>query len=218
VSVETDALTSARADLVVCARVPAREEFAALGKRGPVVVLAAPYQLAYLRSIAAPLEPVRRLAVAGRAQDRAGALRQLITARLARGDVDAELALLAPLFERHDPAEVAAALLALRREEESARAETTPGVRAAPTRAEAAPAWVRLHVNVGRKDRTSAKDLVGALIRELRVARADIGRIDVKETFSLLEVAPHASDAVIKGLSRVTIRGRRVSAKLERHR
>jgi hypothetical protein len=71
---------------------------------------------------------------------------------------------------------------------------------------------------VGRKDRTSAKDLVGALIRELRVARADIGRIDVKETFSLLEVAPHASDAVIKGLSRVTIRGRRVSAKLERHR
>jgi len=43
---------------------------------------------------------------------------------------------------------------------------------------------------VGTKDRASAKDLVGALIKEAGLEKGQIGKIDVRERFSLVEVAP----------------------------
>jgi ATP-dependent RNA helicase DeaD len=76
--------------------------------------------------------------------------------------------------------------------------------------------WVKVFINVGKKDRASAKDLVGALTREIGLARTDIGRIELRETFCLVHLAPHAADAAIRGLSRVAIRGRRVSARRDR--
>src|SRR5262249_50770186 len=103
-----------------------------------------------------------------------------IAARLRQGDVDAELAVLAPLFEEHAPAMVAAALLAISRQS-SAPSDTLP---------ESEPQWVRLFVSVGTKDRASAKDLVGALIKEAGLQKGQIGKIEVRETFSLVEVAP----------------------------
>src|SRR3989442_1442630 len=88
--------------------------FARLGGGEPVVFIAA-IQLPYLRSIAT-LTPLAVASGADRARDRAEALRERVAALLTTGSVDAELALLDPLFERFDPAEVAAALLALQRE------------------------------------------------------------------------------------------------------
>lgn len=76
--------------------------------------------------------------------------------------------------------------------------------------------WVKVFVNVGKKDRASAKDLVGALTREVGLARTDIGRIELRDTFCLVHLAPHAADAALRGLSRVAIRGRRVSARRDR--
>src|SRR2546423_996327 len=103
-----------------------------------------------------PLPPPPPPPPADRAQDRAAALRAQIAARLREGDVDPELAMLAPLFEEHAPAMVAAALLAMSRQS---------SVVSEPVVAGAEPAgWSRLFVSVGRKDRASAKDLVGALI------------------------------------------------------
>jgi ATP-dependent RNA helicase DeaD len=197
-----------RAALVLCARVPTRAQLTQLARIGPVVLLAAPYQLAYLRSIAAPLVSVRHGAAADRAHERAAALRQRIADRLDKADVDAELTLLAPLFERFDPALVAGAMLALRREEGAAEAETA--ATSAPT------PWVRLFVSIGRKDRAQAKDLVGAMTRELGVAKAEIGKVDVRDSFTLVDVAPHVAETLIKGLGRVSIRGRRVTARLDR--
>jgi len=130
---------------------------------------------------------------------------------LTTGNVDAELALLDPLFERFDPAEVAAALLALQREAGSGTRDTvvtTPGE----------GARVRVFVGLGKKDRASAKDLVGALIREAGVAKDDIGRIEVRESFSVVEVAAAAVDRAVRGLTGTTIRGRRVLARLDRER
>jgi len=202
------------ARLIICARVPTREVLAALTPLGPIALVGAPYQLAYLRSLAAPLEPVPIATAAHGAHDRAAQLRDRIAARLGRGDVDAELEQLAPLFERFDPAEVAAALLALRRDEPPA-ATATPAARST---APVPGGWVKLFVSVGKRDRAAAKDLVGAMTRELGVAKEDIGKVDVRDAFSLVEIASHASDAVLKGLSRVTIRGRRLTAKVERPR
>jgi ATP-dependent RNA helicase DeaD len=75
---------------------------------------------------------------------------------------------------------------------------------------------VRLFVNVGRKDKVGPKDLVGALTREVGLARDTLGRIEVRETFSLVDVTPEVIDRAQSGLARVTIRGRRVAARRDR--
>ena len=202
----------ARPDAVLCTALPSRDELAALARLGggePVVFIAA-IQLPYLRSIAT-LTPLAVASGADRARDRAEALRERVAALLTTGSVDAELALLDPLFERFDPAEVAAALLALQREAGGGRrdAAVAPPVEGAR---------VKVFVGLGKKDRASAKDLVGALIREAGVPKGDIGRIDVRETFSLVEVTAGAADRAVRGLTGTTIRGRRVLARLDRER
>ncbi len=202
-------------DAVLCTALPTRDEIAALARlRGgggePVVFIAAD-QLPYLRSVAT-LTPLALASGADRARDRAEALRERVAGLLTTGSVDAELALLDPLFERFDPSEVAAALLALQRETGSGKRET-----AAPPLPPDSQA-VKVFVSIGKKDRASAKDLVGALIREAGIAKGDIGRIEVRETFSLVEVAPAAAGQAVRGLTGTTIRGRRVLARLDRER
>ena len=190
------------------AALPTREELAALAAVGKPVVLIAASQLAYLRSLAA-LTPLALAPAADRAQDRIAALRERIAERLGRGDVDAELALLEPLFELWDPAEVAAALLALSRQAEAV-GEAAELVTAAPDQ------WVKVFVTVGKKDRAGPKDLVGALIKEVGLEKGQIGRIDLRENFALVEVAPAAADTVVRRLTGGTIKGRRVAARLDR--
>jgi DbpA RNA binding domain len=193
-------------DAVVAAVLPTRDELRVLAGIAPVTVLTLASQLPFLRSIAT-LTPLTLPSPADRAQDRNAALRSRITARLVQGDVDAELAVLAPLFEEHAPAMVAAALLAISRQP-SAGSEPTPAAQAA--------AWERLFVPVGRKDGASAKDLVGALIKEAGLQKGQIGKIDVRETFSLVDIVPQIAEQALQRLSGVSIRGRQISARRDR--
>src|SRR5216684_6570472 len=155
--------------------------------------------------------PLALASGADRARDRAEALRERVAGVLTAGGVDAELALLDPLFERFDPAEVAAALLAL-------QGEAASGTQDVAVAAPVEGARVKVFVGLGKKDRASAKDLVGALIREAGVAKEDIGRIEVRESFSIVDVAAGAADRAIRGLTGATIRGRRVLARRDRER
>lgn len=195
-------------DAVVCGTLPTRDELAALARLGEPVLLLSAAQLSYARTVAT-LTPLALPSGADRARDRAEALREQVAQRLAAGTVDAELALLDPLLQRFDPAEVAGALLAMLREqprEKKERAGSEPSV----------DARVKVFVNVGKKDRASAKDLVGALIREAGVAKVDIGRIDVRDSFSLVELAAPAAREAVRKLAGVMIRGRRVAPRLDR--
>ena len=115
-----------------------------------------------------------------------------------------------PYLEDHDPALVAAALLALQRETGTENQDTV-----APPPSESG-AWARLFVTTGRKDKASAKDLVGALIKEAGLEKGQIGKIDVRETFSLVEVAPTIAEQAARRLTGVSIRGRRVTARPDR--
>jgi hypothetical protein len=198
-----------RPDAVLCTALPARDELGALARLGEPVVFVSAAQLPYLRSIAT-LTPLALPTGADRAQDRAEALRGRVAERIAAGEVDAELALLSPLFERFDPAEVAGALLALLGEGRMGKGEQP-----APPPSSGAER-VKVFINVGKKDRASAKDLVGALIREAGVAKDDIGRVDVREAFSLVEIAAAAAPQAIRKLTGATIRGRRVLPRLDR--
>ena len=193
-------------DAVLAAVLPTRDELRQLAAIAQPTVLVLASQLPYLRSIAT-LTALPLPSPADRAQDRAAALRAQIAARLRQGDVDPELAVLAPLFEEHAPAMVAAALLALSRQSPSTSELAAP----------AEPAgWSRLFVSVGRKDRASAKDLVGALIKAAGLQKGQIGKIDVRDTFSLVDVAPPVMDQAVQRLSGVAIRGRRVTARPDR--
>ena len=192
-------------DAVVAAVVPTRDELRQLAAVGQPTMLVRTTQLSYLRSIAT-LTPLPLPSPADRAQDRNAQLRTQIAARLRQGDVDAELAVLAPLFEEHAPAMVAGALLAI------SRLPSVVGEQPAETQ----PSWARLFVTVGTKDRASAKDLVGALIKEAGLQKGQIGKIDVRETFSLVDVAAPVMNQAVQRLSGVSIRGRRVSARPDR--
>jgi len=192
-------------DATLCKELPTPEELAALAKTGQPVVLVTASQLPYLKAIAT-LTPVSLPGAADRAQDRNAAVRERIADRLSRGDVDAELALLEPLFERWDPAEVAAALLALSRQP-SAVSEVDASVTATPDQ------WAKVFVNVGKKDRAGPKDLVGALIKEVGLEKGQIGRIDMRDSFALVEVAPAVVDTVVRRTTGLTIKGKRVTAK-----
>ena len=192
-------------DAVVAAALPTRDELRQLAAIAPPTVLVLTTQLPYLRSIAT-LTALPLPSPADRAQDRSAQLRAQIAARLREGDVDAELSVLAPLFEEHAPAMVAGALLAISRQP-SPVSETT---------VESQPNWARVFVTVGTKDRASAKDLVGALIKEAGLQKGQIGRIDVRETYSLVDVAPPVMDQAVRRLSGVSIRGRRVTARPDR--
>ena len=188
-------------NVVVCADLPTREELSALGSAGAPVLVLAPEQLSYARSIASPLTAVPALSGGTPARE----ARAAIAARLERGDLAAELALLAPLLDRYDAAEVAAAVLAVGREMGGGKRETGSGT----------AARVKVYVSVGKKDRAAAKDIVGALIREAGLSKDDIGRIDVRDTFSLVDVAASAAERAVARLSGMMIRGRRVNARLD---
>src|SRR5947209_10550960 len=200
-------------DAVLCVCLPSRDELRALAAAGggaPVAVLASAAQLAYLRTIADPLTPLPLPGAGDRALDRAESLRARVAAVLERENVEAELALLTPLLERYDPAEVAAALL--RMSHQPSTAGGTAPARAAP------PGRLKIFVNVGKKDRAGPKDLVGALIREVGLEKSALGKIEVRETFSVVEVAAGEAERVVHALTGVTIRGRRVAARLDRAR
>jgi hypothetical protein len=202
-------IPDATPDVVLCAALPTRDELVALARLAEPVLFPTAGQLPYVRSLAT-LIPLALPSGADRARDRVEELRERVAQVLVAG-VDAELAVLDPLFARFDPAEVAAALLALSRDPSTSAGH---GAVADPT----AAARVQLFVNIGKKDRTAPKDLVGALIREAGVAKGDIGRVEVRETFSLVEVAAEQAARAARGLTGTTIRGRRVLARLDRDR
>jgi hypothetical protein len=197
-------------DAVVAATMPTREELRMLAAIAQPLVVALASQVPYLKSIAS-LSPLALPSRADRAQDRHAALRAEISARLTQSDVDAELSVLAPLFEEHDPALVAGALLALSRQPPTAAVSHQPSAIRQPE-----GGWVRVFVSVGTKDRASAKDLVGALIKEAGLQKGQIGKIDVRETFSLVDVAPAVAEQAVRRMAGVSVRGRRVTARPDR--
>lgn len=200
-----------RVELTVATDLVSREVLAALqAVSQEVIVLVRPSQLSYLRRLAVALRPAPLVGEPDRAHDRAAEARRLVRDRLIEGGLDAELMTLAPLFDEYDPALVAAAALARLRTPSSAPAadETVETASAA--------AWVRVFVTAGRKDKLRAADLVGALVNGVGLAKDDLGRIDLRDAFSLVEVRAQEADRAIRGLTGATIRGKRIAARPDR--
>jgi ATP-dependent RNA helicase DeaD len=119
-------------------------------------------------------------------------------------DLEPYMLLIAPLLQEFTPSQVAAAAAALLRE----RAPDTPE--------EALPAWTRLYFNVGRKDGVRPADLVGAITGETAIGGDSIGRIEIRDTHTSVEVAATVAEKVIKELATATIRGRPANVRVFR--
>jgi hypothetical protein len=118
--------------------------------------------------------------------------RAAIVRALAEGGQERALLTLAPLFERYDPAAVAAALFELWIAAGAAVPSPIPDI----------PATSRIYVGIGKKDGATVNDLVAVLTKEVRLAREKIGRVELREGFALVEVPAQEAERVTARLDR----------------
>jgi ATP-dependent RNA helicase DeaD len=146
-------------------------------------------------------------------------LRDALIRTLKEEDLGPHFLALEPLFRDFAPGEVAAAALLLLQRRREAERTTTPHVASGVEERPGSPppkSWVRLFVGVGEKEGVGPGDLLGAIAGEAGVEGSQVGKIEIRETFSLVEVNPAAADRIIRGLNGTTIRGRSVRVDYDR--
>jgi ATP-dependent RNA helicase DeaD len=181
-----------------------------------VLIFTLPRELHHLRSIAlgagyqlkaAPVDT-------GPVQDQLSKIRRRLS-NAAKTDLSAHGAVLTPLLDSYSAYELAAAALALLHEAEAAAAKATP-TRPVAGKAQTVDGMKRLFVSLGSKDGLEAKDVLGAMAGESDIDGRHFGRIEVKETFSIVEVEESFAAQVIKAVNGRTIRSRAVRVDYDR--
>jgi ATP-dependent RNA helicase DeaD len=202
---------------------------AAQAKPVEVVVLAQPAEVAPLRELAGGrLIPIILHGPERRAQDREDFVRQELRTVLMRGVPPREIISLEPLLEEFDALEIAAAALQLLDRERAQRRQAAETSAARPQAVSAgspgttAPGgggeMTRLFMTVGTRDGVKTGDLVGAIAGDGGIPGDRVGKIDLRESHSLVEVAAGDAASVIARVNGATIRGRRVVVRAERDR
>lgn len=195
-----------RAALVVAFDPPTPDRLATLAAAGEVVLLMPPGTERYLERVAAPRRPLRLPGLLDSVTTEAGARRAAVVRAIESGRPEAALAILAPLFERHDAGAVAAALYDL----------WTSAASAVPAATPEAPATAKIFVGIGKKDGATVNDLVAVLTKEVRVDRTQIGRVELKDAYALVEIPAQEAERIAGALNGTTIRRKRVTARVDR--
>lgn len=207
-------------DVVVLFDLPAsREELresVAGAKR--TIALVQPRQLTSLRVLAAggSVKPFTLPEAAGRARDRDELLRADVRRMLAEEHFGRELLALEPLLDEYDGIEIAAAVVQLLDRERTARAAAVAA--ASAPRERSSGSMTRLFITAGTRDNVRPSDLVGAIANQAGVSSSDIGKVDIRESHSLVEVSPDIVGAVIEKVTGTEIRGRRVIVRRDEER
>lgn len=201
-----------------------------LGRRhaqgGYVVVRAA--ELPHLRAIAnevgANLEP----APMRRGEDpHLARFRERVRRALQEEDLGAQALVLEPLLRERPASEVAAALSALLRSDRPAAADAEApaagrgveegvGQGVGSGKPAAPPTSTHLYMSIGERDGVRPGDLVGAITGEAGVSGDKVGRIDIRDNFSVVEVETPIARRVIDALNGKTVKGRSVRVDYDR--
>ncbi|MBA3259276.1 MAG: DbpA RNA binding domain-containing protein, partial [Gemmatimonadales bacterium] len=72
------------------------------------------------------------------------------------------------------------------------------------------------YVGVGKKDGATVNDLVAILTKDVRIDRGRIGRVELRDGFALVEVPAQEAERVASALNGMTIRRKRVTARVDR--
>ncbi|HVE77844.1 MAG TPA: DbpA RNA binding domain-containing protein [Gemmatimonadaceae bacterium] len=75
--------------------------------------------------------------------------------------------------------------------------------------------YTRLYFNLGHRDEIRPGDLVGAIIGEAGITSAQIGRIELRDNHSLVEVASDRAEEVAEKMTGRMVRGRRVVSRVD---
>jgi ATP-dependent RNA helicase DeaD len=145
--------------------------------------------------------------------------RQHLRETVRSGDLAAQLLVLEPLLDEASLAELAAAACLLARRRDSAPPEAP-----AQLRPEAAPAakpppgepFVRLFVSIGQRDDVGPGDILGAITGEAGIDGSKVGRIDIGDTFTTVEVESAVARRVIDALNGTTLRSRSLRVDYDR--
>lgn len=174
------------------------------------VLLMPPGTAGYAGRWVSRLEPVVLPGPLGTSRSAMAAERERIRARIGSGEHRAAFATLGPLFDRYPAQEVAAALHELWTE-----ARQSPP---APPRALAEPARrPRVWASAGRKDGASVGEWLAFLTQDLEVPRDEVTRVELRDTFTLLECRGAAeAEALVERLAGRTFRSRRLAARIDR--
>ncbi|MEJ2217628.1 MAG: DEAD/DEAH box helicase [Gemmatimonadota bacterium] len=189
---------------------------------GAVIVRAR--EVAHLRRIAATagigLEAVATSPPGGMVRD-LEAFRNQLREAIGSGDLAAQLLVLEPLLNEASLAEVAAAACLLARRREVSAPEQAPAQR----RSQQAPAakapppgepFVRLFVSIGQRDDVGPGDILGAITGEAGIEGSRVGRIDIGDTFTTVEVESALARRVIDALNGTTLRNRSLRVDYDR--
>jgi ATP-dependent RNA helicase DeaD len=133
-------------------------------------------------------------------------LRQEIRGQIAEDSLTDGFLALSSLFDEYDPTTVAAALVS----RISSAAETYD-------QAEDVPTWVRIRVDVGKRQNIRTGDLVGALLNAVELPKNRVGKVDVRDGYSLIEVRAEVAEKAVKGLNGLLLRGNKLTARPDRH-
>lgn len=201
-----------KAALIVAWDLPAPERLNVLRALGDLVLLAPPHAASYLRLVTSRQSPVRIPGMLETVRHEAARRRAAITAEIEKGDLDGSVHALAPLFERHDPVVVAAALLRLWQGSMNAPVAVDIPAEVVPGQSPVTRVWI----GAGKKDNATAADIVAVLNREVGVPTAKIGRIEIREVFCLVEVPTPDAEEIAKRLNGKMVRRRKLIAKVDR--
>jgi ATP-dependent RNA helicase DeaD len=179
------------------------------------LVLVEARELPHLHRIAAEAGLELKALAARPARGTVAGYRDEIRRAVREQDVDAQLTLLDPLFDEFSAAEIAGALSALLRTRVAAAAPSAEAA-AADRGPERPPAFVRLFISIGSRDNVRAGDLVGAITGEASISGDQIGKIEIRDSFSVAEVASDVADRVIAALNGTTMRGRSLRVDFDR--
>jgi ATP-dependent RNA helicase DeaD len=194
-----------QAAVVIAFDLPAPDRLRQLLTAGDVVLLVPPGTESYVEGVASPRRPVRLPGLVDAVTAGAAARRATIVRSIEEQRPEAALLTLAPLFERYDPAAVAAAVYQLW----TSSAPPTPPVPELPGTA-------KIYVGIGKKDGATVNDLVAVLTKDIRVDRGKIGRVELRDAYSLVELPAQEVEQVASSLNGVTIRRKRITARVDR--
>ncbi len=200
-----------KSSLIIAYDLPVPERLRELALLGDVLLLIPPGTEAFATRLAPNRRPVHARGLLDKAQGELDQARRSIAAAASRGPAAASYQALAPLLERYEATAVAAALLELW------IAARTGAPEPAPVPAGGATGPVRIWVGVGKKDMATAHDLVGLLVKEVGVPRESVGKVELRDGFSLVELKGVADpEQVAERMAGKMIRKRRVVARVDR--
>jgi ATP-dependent RNA helicase DeaD len=193
-------------DLAVAADLPTADALRALQAAAQrVLVLVRPFQLPYVQKLVTSSSSMTLTGEVHRARDWREELQQAVRERIEARSLNENLLALSPLFEDFDPALVAAALVEVAGGGQSDRA-ATPDI----------ALWAHIRIEAGRRDQLRAGDVVGVLLNAVGLPKDHIGRVDLRDTFSVVEVRAESAEKAVRGLTGVNLKGRAIAPRFDR--